>query len=78
MVKTKNYYTGTSDIFEVQRGRNSVEINLEEITNVGEVQFYPQIREVDYGTNVTLSCDTIGAQILYRFDGADEWTEALQ
>ncbi len=68
-------YTGTSNIFEVQRGRNSVEINLKKITNVEQVQFNPQITEVDYGTNVTLSCDTIGAQILYKFDDAVEWTE---
>lgn len=68
-------YTGTSDIFEVQRGRNSVEIDLQKITNVGSVQFNPESGVVDYGTNVTLSCDTIGAQILYKFDGADEWTE---
>lgn len=73
--KTKNYYTGTSDIFEVQRGRNSVEINLEEIANVGSVQFDPESGDVDYGTNVTLSCDTIGAQILYRFDDTEEWRE---
>ena len=66
-------YTGTSNIFEVQRGRNSVEINLERITNVEQVQFNPQIREVDYGTNVTLSCDTIGAQILYQIDEDGVW-----
>lgn len=70
--KTKNYYTGTSDIFEVQRGRNSVEINLEKIINVGSVQFDHESGYVDYGTNVTLSCDTIGAQILYKF-GDGEW-----
>lgn len=68
-------YTGTSDIFEVQRGRNSVEINLEEIITVGSVLFDPESGEVDYGTNVTLSCDTIGAQISYKLDYEDQWTE---
>lgn len=71
----KNCYTGTSDIFEVQRGRNSVEINLERIATAGSVQFNPESRYVDYGTNVTLSCDTIGAQILYKLDYEDQWTE---
>ena len=66
-------YTGTSDIFEVQRGRNSVEINLEKITTVEQVQFNPQSGDVDYGTNVTLSCDTIGAQILYKIDEDGVW-----
>lgn len=66
-------YTGTSDIFEVQRGRNSVEIDLEKIANVGSVQFDPESGEVDYGTNVTLSCDTIGAQISYQIDEDGGW-----
>ena len=68
-------YTGTSDIFEVQRGRNSVEINLEKITTVEEVQFNLESGYVDYGTKVTLSCATIGAQILYKIGEKDEWRE---
>lgn len=68
-------YTGTSNIFEVQRGRNSVEINLEKITTVEEVQFNLESGYVDYGTKVTLSCDTIGAQILYKIGEEDEWRE---
>lgn len=68
-------YTGTSDVFEVQRGRNSVTIDLQQIENVEDVEFSPVTgAKVDYGTNVTLSCDTIGAQILYRIDGVEEWT----